>query len=283
MSMKDIEQIEVDLLVEAMYRRYGYDFRNYARSSLLRRLHYIRQKSNMTRLSELIPLVLNDAEFMNSMLLDLSVTVTEMFRDPEFFYELRTKVIPILKTYPFVKIWHAGCATGEEVYSMAILLKEEGFYNRVQIYATDMNPESIRIAEEGIYSLDNIRKFTSNYNKSGGQASYSDYYHAKYQLAKMNDDLKKNIVFSNHNLVTDHAFGEMHLIICRNVLIYFDRELQSKVLRLFDDSLIHRGFLCLGSKESFDVSDQRDHYEPISQKWRIYRKQLKRTSAHEWE
>jgi chemotaxis protein methyltransferase CheR len=283
MSTKEIEQIEVDLLLEAIFRRYGYDFRNYARSSLLRRLHNIRQKSNLTQLSELIPQLLHDEAFMNRFVLDLSVTVTEMFRDPDFFFELRTKVIPLLKTYPFVKIWHAGCATGEEVYSMAILLQEEGFYNRVQIYATDINQESIRIAEEGIYSLENIRKFTSNYNKSGGKASFSDYYHAKYQLGKMNEDLKKNIVFSNHNLVTDHAFGEMHLIICRNVLIYFDRELQGKVLRLFNSSLVHRGFLCLGSKESIDLCGQREEYENLSQKWRIFRKQLRRPTPHELE
>ncbi|MNI11818.1 Chemotaxis protein methyltransferase [compost metagenome] len=280
MSSKLTEQIEVDLLLDAMYRNYGYDFRNYARSSLMRRLDYIRHKSGVSHLSELIPLILHDESFMNRLVLDLSVTVTEMFRDPEFFSELRSKVIPLLKTYPFVKIWHAGCATGEEVYSMAILLQEEGFYNRVQIYATDINQESLRIAEEGIYSLENIRKFTANYNKFGGQASFSNYYFAKYQMAKMNENLKKNIVFSQHNLATDHAFGDMHLIICRNVMIYFDRDLQNKVLRLFNDSLIHRGFMCLGSKESIEFSEQREEYEDISQKWRIFRKQLRRDTPN---
>ncbi|MBP1995646.1 CheR family methyltransferase [Paenibacillus eucommiae] len=271
---KETEKIETDLLLNAIYECYGYDFRNYARSSLLRRLDYIRLKNKMEHLSCLIPKLLHDEAFMAQMIRDLSVTVTEMFRDPHFFSELRDKVIPILKTYPFVKIWHAGCATGEEVYSMAILLKEEGFYNRVQIYATDINPESLQIAQEGIYSLENIRKFTANYNKSGGTASFSDYYYAKYQMAKINEDLKKNIVFSTHNLATDHSFGEMHLIICRNVMIYFDRELQQKVIQLFDDSLIHRGFLCLGSKESFEYADSRQQYEVVSSKWRIYQKQL---------
>jgi len=274
MTGKQTETIEADLLLEALYRKYGYDFRHYARSSLLRRLHNSREKAGAANLAELIPKVLHDEAFVNRMLLDMSVTVTEMFRDPEFFQELRSKVIPLLKTYPFVKIWHAGCATGEEVYSMAIMLKEEGFYNRVQIYATDINQESLQKAEAGIYSLDHMRTYAGNYIKSGGKAAFSDYYYAKYQMAKMNEDLKKNIVFSAHNLVTDHAFGDMHLILCRNVLIYFDRHLQDQVLRLFDGSLVHRGFLCLGSKESIEFSDTRESYEPISVKWRIFRKQL---------
>ncbi|AEI44570.1 CheR family methyltransferase [Paenibacillus mucilaginosus] len=274
MDAKEAEKIEIDLLLEAIYRRYGYDFRGYARSSLMRRLHHIRQKAGAGRIADLIPRVLQDEEFLRRFLLDMSVTVTEMFRDPEFFYELRTKVIPVLKTYPFVKIWHAGCATGEEVYSMAILLQEEGFYDRVQIYGTDMNAESLVTAQEGIYPQENIRKFTANYLKSGGRASFSDYYHAKYGMAKMNEGLKKNIVFTQHNLVTDESFGQMHLILCRNVLIYFDRNLQDKVLGLFGRSLGHRGFLCLGSKESLDFADNGDQFEPLVPKWRIFRKQL---------
>jgi chemotaxis protein methyltransferase CheR len=272
---KETKKIEITLLLEAIYQKYGYDFRNYARSSLMRRLDFIREKSGFRYLSELIPRLLYDEAFINDLLLDMSVTVTDMFRDPEFFNELRAKVIPILKTYPFVKIWHAGCATGEEVYSMAILLKEEGFYDRVQIYATDMNQVSLQTAEEGIYPIESIRKFTSNYNKSGGTGSFSDYYFAKYQMAKMNDELKRNIVFTNHNLVTDQTFGEMHLIICRNVLIYFNRDLQSKVLNLFNHSLVHRGFLCLGSKESLDFTEISDAYENVSVKWKVFRQKLK--------
>lgn len=278
MMNSELERIEIDLLLEAIYRRYGYDYRNYARSSLMRRLQYVQQKSGAARLSDLVPMVIHDEVFASKLLLDLSVTVTEMFRDPEFFLELRKKVIPLLKTYPFVKIWHAGCATGEEVYSMAILLQEEDFYNRVQIYATDINEESLRTAQEGIYSLENMRKYTDNYHKSGGRKSFSDYYFARYDMAKMNEDLKKNIVFSNHNLVTDHMFGEMHLIICRNVLIYFDRTLQNKVFQLFHESLNHRGVLCLGSKESLEFAEIRPHYQPISSKWRIFRKQLELAS-----
>jgi chemotaxis protein methyltransferase CheR len=274
MSEKETEKLEINLLLEAIYQKYGYDFREYARSSLMRRLEFIRQKSGFQHMSELIPKLLHDESFINQLLLDMSVTVTEMFRDPDFFNELRTKVIPLLKTYPFVKIWHAGCATGEEVYSMAILLKEEGFYDRVQIYATDMNQESLLIAEEGIYPIESIRKFTSNYNRSGGTGSFSDYYYAKYQMAKINDELKKNIVFTNHNLVTDHTFGEMHLIICRNVLIYFNRDLQNKVLNLFNQSLVHRGFLCLGSKETLEFTTISSGYEDISAKWRVFRQKL---------
>ena len=226
----------------------------------MRRLEFIRNKSGYNYLSEMIPKLLYDEAFINQLLLDMSVTVTEMFRDPDFFNELRVKVIPLLKTYPFVKIWHAGCATGEEVYSMAILLKEEGFYDRVQIYATDMNQESLQIAEEGIYPIESIRKFTSNYNKSGGTGSFSDYYFAKYQMAKMNDDFKKNIVFTNHNLVTDQTFGEMHLIICRNVLIYLT-VIYRKSATIIDQSLVHRGFLCLGSKESLEFTEIVEAYE----------------------
>jgi chemotaxis protein methyltransferase CheR len=274
MNDKETEKLEINLLLEAIYQKYGYDFRDYARASLMRRLEFIRLKSGLTYMSELIPKLLHEEAFINQLLLDMSVTVTEMFRDPDFFNELRKKVIPLLKTYPFVKIWHAGCATGEEVYSMAILLKEEGFYDRVQIYATDMNQESLQIAEEGIYPIESIRKFTSNYNKSGGNGSFSDYYFAKYQMAKINEDLKKNIVFTNHNLVTDHTFGEMHLIVCRNVLIYFNRDLQNKVLGLFNQSLVHRGFLCLGSKESLEFTDISSRFEDISVKWRVFRQKL---------
>jgi chemotaxis protein methyltransferase CheR len=274
MSDKTTEKLEIELLLQAIYERHGYDFRQYAYSSLQRRLQHIRQRLGLPHISDMIPKLLHEDGFANRLLLDLSVTVTEMFRDPEFFLELRDKVIPILKTYPFVKIWHAGCATGEEVYSMAILLQEEGFYDRVQIYATDINQESLKIAQEGIYPLDSIRKFTANYQQSGGRSSFSDYYHAKYQMAKIHEELKRNIVFSQHNLAMDHAFGEMHLIICRNVLIYFDKQLQSRVYRLFSGSMAPRGFLSIGSKESIEFSNIHSEFEAISSKWKIYRKRL---------
>ncbi|RKP47919.1 protein-glutamate O-methyltransferase CheR [Cohnella endophytica] len=265
-------KLELELLLEAIAQKYGYDFRQYAPESLKRRLDYIMKKAGVAHLSELIPLALHDETFANELLMDISVTVTEMFRDPPLFAELRSKVVPLLKTYPFVKIWHAGCATGEEAYAMAILLQEEGFYDRVQIYATDINQRSLQIAQQGIYPIENIGTFTENYHAGGGTRSFSDYYHAKYGMAKLNEDLKKNIVFASHNLVTDHAFGEMHLIVCRNVLIYFNRELQVQVLRLFDESLVNRGFLCLGSKETLDFTPLADQYEAVSAPWKIYRR-----------
>ncbi|THF76582.1 CheR family methyltransferase [Cohnella fermenti] len=265
------EKLEAELLLEALYRKYGCDFRQYAQSSLMRRLNNVRLQAGAKSLSELIPLVLHDQAFANGMVQDILVTVTEMFRDPPFFAELRTKIVPILKTYPFVKIWLAGCATGEEAYSMAIVLQEEGFYDRVQIYATDMNERSLEIAGEGIYPAESLRSYTANYHASGGRSSFSDYYVANYRMAKFRDELKRNIVFSNYNLVTDHPFGEMHLIVCRNVLIYFNRELQAQVLGLFDASLVHRGLLCLGSKETLDFTPYASKYETLSPKWKIYR------------
>lgn len=272
--MKDhrVESLEIKLLLDAILRQYGYDFHQYAPESLKRRLDYIRKKAGIVHLSELIPLVLHDERFANELIMDISVTVTELFRDPPLFAELRAKVVPLLKTYPFVKIWHAGCATGEEAYAMAIFLQEEGFYDRVQIYATDMNQRSLEIALKGTYPLESIGKFTDNYHEAGGNRSFSDYYSAQYGMAKLNEELKKNIVFANHNLVTDHSFGEMHLIVCRNVLIYFNRDLQHKVLNLFHDSLVHRGFLCLGNKETLNFTPLADQYETVSESWRIYRK-----------
>ncbi len=270
-TTKDIEQIETEVLLEAIFRRWGYDFRHYARSSLRRRLNHRLGLSKLKHLSELIPRILRDEEFFNLLLKDLSVTVTEMFRDPDFYVALRKEVIPVLKTYPFVKIWHAGCATGEEVYSMAILLKEEGFYDRTRIYATDYNNHSLEVAREGVYSLENIRAYTKNYNAAGGTASFSDYYTAKYQAAKISESLKENVTFANHNLVTDGVFGEMNLIVCRNVLIYFDKVLQDRVLSLFRESLCRRGFLCVGSRETIDFSSVRNGFETVSEKSRVFR------------
>ncbi len=272
MEPKEIGKIEEELLLEAIYRRYGYDFRNYARSSLRRRLTHRMEAAKLERISEMIPLVLHDEVFFNHLLTDLSITVTEMFRSPKFYAVLREQIIPVLKTYPFVKIWHAGCATGEEVYSMAIVLQEEDFLDRAQIYATDYNNTSLETASEGIYPIEYVKKFASNYYKGGGKRSFSDYFLAKFQSAKIQRSLKKNIVFSHHNLVTDHSFGQMNVIICRNVLIYFDRTLQNRVLSLFCDSLSHGGFLCLGSKETIDFLDCRSHFKLLSREARIYKK-----------
>ncbi len=268
-----IENIEIDLVVEAMYKRYGYDFRNYARSSLKRRIQHRVKVSGLPYIADMLPKILHDNEFSNQFLKDMSVTVTDMFRDPSFFLNLRKKVMPVLKTYPFIKLWHAGCATGEEVYSMAILLKEEGLYDKAQIYATDYNNHSLEIARKGIYSIDKIKKYTDNYFKAGGSATLNDYYHAKYDSVILDSNLRENIIFSDHNLVTDSVFGEMNLVICRNVLIYFDLDLKERVLDMFLNSLCHRGFLCLGSKEGLVGTKFVDLFETINRKERIFRKQ----------
>jgi len=271
MRSEQIESIEIDVLLEGIFRRWGYDFRNYAHASLKRRLEHRLALSKLTHISDLLPKVLHDAKFFELLLGDLSITVTEMFRDPRVYAALREHVFPVLRTYPFLKIWHAGCATGEEVYSMAILLQEEGLYGRSQIYATDYNNHSLEVARRGVYPLEDIRAYTANYNAAGGEAAFSDYYHAKYGSAKMNESLKENITFAHHNLVADGAFGEMNLILCRNVMIYFDKTLQDRVLSLFRDSLCHRGYLCLGTKETIDYSCVRDCFETVSDGDRIFR------------
>jgi chemotaxis protein methyltransferase CheR len=216
--------------------------------------------------------VLHDESFFHLFLQDLSINTTEMFRDPDFFLAIREQVIPVLKTYPFVKIWHAGCSTGEEVYSMAIILKEEGLLNRTQIYATDFNPSALQKARDAIYGAAQMKDYTLNYIKSGGKHSFSDYYNARYDSAILKKTLKENIVFADHNLVTDSVFGEMNLVMCRNTLIYFNKPLQDKVVGLFRDSLVAGGFLCLGSKESITFSPVREVFEPVVGKWKIFRK-----------
>jgi len=220
----------------------------------------------------MIPRLLWDEAFFERLLSLFSVTVTEMFRNPITYRCLREGVFPLLRTYPFIKIWHAGCATGEEVYSLAIALKEEGLYTRATIFATDFNDAALATAKEGIYPLENMAEIMKNYQEAGGNASLSAYYHAHYDHIAIDRSLKKNITFANHNLATDGVFGEMHLIMCRNVLIYLDKTLQERVLNLFNDSLIHGGFLCLGSAESLDFTNLRDHYKTISEQGKIYQK-----------
>ncbi len=272
MKERELGKIEIELLLEAIQRWRGYDFRQYARASLRRRVSSLMGKLGVEHVSELIPRVLRDDAVFSDFLKEMSVTVTEMFRDPAFYVAFREKVLPHLRSYPLVKIWHAGCATGEEVYSMAIVLDEEGLYARTQIYATDFNNESLDRARAGIYPLDRMKAFMANHSKSAPKGSFSDYYHAKYEAAKMSDGLKEHITFANHNLVTDGVFGEMNVVVCRNVLIYFDKELQNRVLGLFRDSLCHRGFLCLGSKESLQFTQVAGAFEPLSGKERIFRK-----------
>ena len=266
------EKIEFDLILEAIYQKYGYDFRNYAKASLRRRLRYRLSQSNLKTISEMQHKLLNDKEFFDTLLLDLTINVTEMFRDPSFFKALREIVISELKKQPFIKVWHAGCSSGEEIYSTAILLKENGMYESSLIYATDTNEMVLDKAKSGIFPIEKMKDFTVNYRKAGGIASFADYYTARYDNAIMDNSLKKNIVFSNHNLVTDSVFGEMDLIMCRNVLIYFNRDLQDHVFRLFMDSLRPGGFLCLGSKETVRFSSLSGNFENVIEKERVYRR-----------
>lgn len=272
MQYKDTSEIEISLLLEAIYRKYGYDFRQYSQAHIRRRIMSRMSMSGFEDLSQMQSKVLNDETFASTLLQDLSITVTEMFRDREFYKSLRENVIPILKTYPFIKIWHAGCSTGQEAYSMAILLQEEGLYDRTTIYATDFNQQALNHAKEGIYSSSLIKEYTANYHLSGGKESFSNYYSSHYDHVIMNQSLKKNIVWANHNLVTDSVFAEVNLILCRNVLIYFDRDLQNKVQHLFYNSLINGGVLCLGSKETLQFSDLYDHYSELGMKHRIFKK-----------
>lgn len=266
--------IEIQLLMEAIYQKFGYDFRNYSKAHIKRRILYRLSASELKSVSEMQYKVLYEDGFIDILLKDLSINVTEMFRDPSFYKAIREEIIPIIKTYPFFKIWHAGCSTGEEVYSMAIILKEEGIYDRAQIYATDFNQLVLKKAKEGIYHIDKIKEYTSNYQEAGGINSFSDYYTAKYDSVILDKSLKKNIVFADHNLVSDSVFGEMNLIICRNVLIYFNSDLQNNVIKLFEKSLIPGGFLCLGSKENLKLSESVSDFKIIDDKEKMYKKKL---------
>lgn len=272
MELSDIEQIEIPLLVEAVYQRYGHDFRNYAPSTVERRIRSFLTVSGCRHISEMIPRLLHEEGFFQQFLKAFSITVTEMFRDPAVYRCLREKVLPVLASYPFIRIWIAGCATGEEAYSLAILLEEEGLYDRTTLFATDFNDEALARARAGIYPLDRIRLFTRNYQEAGGIQPFSNYCHARYDAMAVCQPLKRNITFANHNLVTDGVFGEMHLILCRNVLIYFDRALQGRVLSLFRDSLDPRGYLCLGSAESLHLSAIQDCFEAVDEEARVFRR-----------
>lgn len=271
-STELVEKIEMDLLIEAVNRYYGYDFSNYSKAHIKRRLLVFLSKHHFASISEMQHHVLHNHEIFEEFLNNFSINVTEMFRDPSFYLDIRNKVIPILKTYPYLKIWIAGCATGEEVYSFAIMLREEGLLERTTIYSTDFNKEAIRKANKAIYSIDTIKNYTSNYQKSGGKNSFSDYYMANYNSVIIDKTLKENIVYAEHNLVTDGVFTEANLIVCRNVLIYFDKDLQNKVLNLFDESLITGGFLALGTKESIQFSSVNEKYSTISKQNKIYKK-----------
>lgn len=268
----NLEDIEIQLLLEGIYRYYGFDFRNYAPSSLKRRVHRIMQSEEITHISALQERILHDVDYLERFLLGLTVHVTSMFRDPSFFISFRQRVIPLLRTYPFIRIWHAGCSTGQEVYSMAILLQEEGLYHRCRIYATDMNESVLQQARSGIYSLRLMQEYTQLYLKAGGKRSFSEYYTAAYESAIFRSFLKENIVFSPHNLATDHSFNEFNVILCRNVLIYFNPTLQKRVHQLFYDSLCPFGILGLGRQETLKLTAFEQHYEELDRGDRIYRR-----------
>ncbi|OZI64189.1 CheR family methyltransferase [Bordetella genomosp. 1] len=264
--------IEQRLLIDAIYHRYHYDFRGYAQASLKRRLQSALLQFECKTLSQLQDRVLHEPAVFTGLLQFLTVQVSDMFRDPTYFAALRREVVPILRTYPSIKVWVAGCSNGEEVYSLAILLREEGLLERALIYATDINPHALRAAEQGIFDLDRVAAFTDNHTRSGGRSSLSDYYTARYGRVVFNKALRDHMVFSDHSLATDSVFAEVHLISCRNVLIYFERKLQDRALGLFRDALVHRGFLGLGSKESLRFSAQADNFDDLVLEDRIYRK-----------
>lgn len=263
--------LELTQLLEAIYDKYGYDFRHYSMASLKRRLVQNMNRMDCQTLPELQKKIVDNSESFYDLLQFLTIAVSEMFRDPPYFLALREKVFPVLKTYPSLKIWVAGCSTGEEVYSLAILLQEENLLDRTIIYATDINPRSLEKAETGIFALEEMQKFTRNYQVSGGKASLSNYYTAAFDSVKFDNTLKKNVTFANHSLVTDSVFAETHFISCRNVLIYFDRELQNRAFGLFNESLSRKCFLGLGSKETTQFSQYAKHLEPFSNE-RIFQK-----------
>ncbi len=272
--IEKIEDIELRLLLEAVYRAYHYDFRGYSMASIKRRLKQAKAKFGCETFSQLQGRVLHEPEVLPGLLSYLTVQVSDLFRDPTYFLALREHVVPILKTYPSLKLWVAGCGEGEEVYSLAILLQEEGLGERAIIYGTDINPAALRKAEAGVYELGRIALFTENHRKSGGKSSLSDYYTAAYGAAVFDKALRRRIVFSDHSLVTDAVFAEVQLISCRNVLIYFDREFQDRAIGLFRDSLARRGFLGLGSKETLKLSRHVDAFTEYVREEKIYRKEV---------
>lgn len=272
MDIDAVQDIEIRILLDVLYRRFGYDFRNYANESLKRRILRCLAVCHFNYISEIIPKLLYEGYFLERLIHELSVGVTAMFRDPSVYRVIREQIIPDLRTYSFFNIWHAGCSTGEEVYSMAILLKEEGLYDRARIFATDLDGNAIQTAREGIFSLDRMPEYAQNYQQAGGKRALSDYYHAKYDLVQMDVALQKNMVFATHNLATDSVFSEMQLILCRNVMIYFGPELKNRSLNLFKDSLVREGFLCLGSQEDLHFTNTAKYFALAHPQEKIFRK-----------
>ncbi len=265
-------EIEMKFLLESINLKYSYDFRHYSAASMKRMLVQAMKGMGCHTLSVLQEKVLDDSTVFYDLIQFLTISVSEMFRDPTYFLSLREKVVPLLKTYPSIKVWVAGCSTGEEVYSLAILLQEEELLERTILYATDINPRSLEKAEKGVFGLAAIKKVAQNYQKSGGKRSLSDYYTANSKTVEFCNALKKNVTFTDHSLVTDSVFSETHLISCRNVLIYFDRELQDRAYRLFHESLRRKGFLGLGSKETIQFTQNEKYFVPFVKKDRIFQK-----------
>lgn len=267
-----IEEIEIDLLLDGIFRRYGYDFRNYAAASIRRRILNFARNEQLKTISAVQERLLHDPKAMDRFVLALTVNVTSMFRDPNFYRSLREKVVPILRTYPFVRIWDVGCSSGEEAYSLAVVLSEEGIYERCRVYATDMNEEVLRRAKAGIIPLAKMKDYTDNYIRAGGKTAFSDYYTAKFDHAILHGGLKQNIVFAHHNLVTDKSFNEFHFILIRNVLIYFNDELRERVLELLHTSLVKFGMLALGRRESLKFTKFEHLYEEFDGREKLYRR-----------
>ncbi|UKS31347.1 protein-glutamate O-methyltransferase CheR [Paenibacillus sp. HWE-109] len=268
----ELQQIEINLLLEGMYQMYGFDFRHYVRSSLRRRILNRMRAEKLPTISAVLEKVLHEPGFVELLLNDMSIRVTEMFRDPSFFRAFRDHVVPELRKLPEIRIWHAGCATGEEVYSMAILMQEEGLAEKTRIYATDMNDRAIEAAQKGAFPLKQMQLFTKNYLDAGGEMAFSEYYTTDHQYAYFRPLMRENLIFAQHNLVTDGSFNEFHVILCRNVMIYFDSKLQQQVHSLFHESLSSGGYLGLGKKESILFTPEGVHYEEFVPQERIYRK-----------
>jgi chemotaxis protein methyltransferase CheR len=264
--------IERRLLLEAIYLRFGYDFRRYAAASIKRRLRAAMAHLGCATVSQLQDRVLHDEHVFPALLDFLTVPVSDFFRDPPYFVALRQHVVPLLRTYPSLKVWVAGCSTGEEAYSFAILLQEEGLLDRTLIYATDINPRSLQQAEAGVYALDRVQAFTANHRQAGGRTPLHEYYTAAYDRAVFDAALKRRIVFSDHSLATDTVFAEVHVVSCRNVLIYFDRELQERAVGLFREALVRRGFLGLGARESLRFTSHVDAFAEVARAERLFRK-----------
>ncbi|WP_414578940.1 CheR family methyltransferase [Anabaena sp. CCY 9402-a] len=267
-----LEDIEIQLLLEGLYQYYGYDFRNYALASLKRRIHNFMHSQGLKNISALQEKLLHDRTCMDRFLVNLTVNVTSMFRDPSFYLSFRNNVVPLLRTYPFIRIWHAGCSTGEEVYSMAIVLQEEHLYHRCRIYATDTNEKVLQTAKTGIFPLKLMQEYTQLYLKAGGKQSFSEYYTAAYDHAIFRASLRDNVIFAQHNLATDSSFNEFNVIFCRNVLIYFNQILQKQVHTLFYNSLCNFGILGLGRQESLRFTPYEQYYEEIAKGEKLYRR-----------